>query len=483
MRLLTSAQIRLIERQHPGESLMLRAAQASADCATTLMQGGGRVIVLAGPGNNGGDAWLTAELLRANWHAVTVIETAEPKAAEAAAARRRFLSSGGRIATDWPDTPHDLIIDGLLGIGLSRAPDGRIADLIHRANNCGIPILALDVPSGLNADTGRCPGPCIQADRTLTFIAGKPGLFTGSGPDQAGEVHLAHLGLAEDAVSPANVEEPGTLLDLDSLRGLLPARKRDSHKGTHGSVGLLGGATGMAGALILAARAALQLGAGKVFQASLCEYSQGVDALHPEIMPRKPRELLALDGMVWVVGPGMGAADAARNLLAEALKTDGPMVLDADALNLIAKGRALQGAVSRRTTPTILTPHPAEAARLLGVDTNAINEDRVQAAVKLARHFRAHVVLKGAGTIVVDPAGTWSINPTGNPGMAAAGMGDVLSGMIGALLAQGMAPADAAKLGVCLHGAAADSAVRQGKGPIGLTASEVALLARELLNS
>lgn len=483
MRLLTSAQIRTIEARHaqahPDESLLRRAAKASADLATGLLQSGGRIIVLAGPGNNGGDAWLTAEQLRVSWHAVTVIETAEPKAAEAVTARQQFLASGGRIATEWPKTPHDLIIDGLLGIGLSRAPEGRIAELIQRANGSDIPILALDVPSGLNADTGQCPGLCIQADHTLTFIAGKPGLFTAGGPDRSGTVSLADL----DVASFANNEKAGTLLDLKSLRQLLPARRRDSHKGTHGSVGLLGGTTGMAGALALAARAALLLGAGKVFQASLCEYSQGFDPLHPEIMPRKPRDLLALDGMAWVVGPGMGTADVARNLLAEALKADGPMVLDADALNLIAKGRALQGAVSRRTTPTILTPHPAEAARLLGVDTAAINENRVQAAVKLAQHFQAHVVLKGAGTIVADPDGTWSINPTGNPGMAAGGMGDVLSGMIGALFAQGLSPAHAARLGVCLHGAAADLAVQQSKGPVGLTASEVTQLARELINS
>lgn len=486
MRLLTAAQIRAIEAQHaaahPDESLMPRAAQAAAEHATALMQGGGRVIVLAGTGNNGGDAWVTADFLRRSWHAVTVIEVEEPKAKEAAEARARFLASGGRLATRWPGSQHDLVIDGLLGIGLNRAPEGRIAELILAANHSKLPVLALDVPSGLNADTGHCPGACIAATHTLTFISGKPGLFTANGPDQVGNVHLAELGLAGSVATLAEGGNTGTLLDLNALRQTLPPRKRDSNKGTYGSVGLIGGATGMSGGLVLATRAALLLGAGKVFQASLCEYSQGFDPLHPEIMYRKPRELLSEDPTALVVGPGMGTLDISRNLLADALKAEGPMVLDADALNLLAKGRALQNAVSRRSAPTLFTPHPAEAARLLDMDTSAVNKDRIRAATTLAKRFKAYVVLKGAGSVVADPDGCWSINSTGNPGMATAGMGDVLAGMIGALLAQGMKPGDAIRLGVCLHGAAADRAVTQGMGPIGLTASDVAVWARRILN-
>jgi ADP-dependent NAD(P)H-hydrate dehydratase / NAD(P)H-hydrate epimerase len=480
----TVEQIRRIEtayaKTHPQISLMQLAGEAAARSAAAMVQSGGRILVLAGHGNNGGDAWVAARALQAAWHAVTVLSLAEPKAAEARKARDEFVDQRGEIVDGWPEGRRfDVIVDGLLGIGLSRPPEGRIAELIDRANASGIAILALDVPSGLDADSGLALGKSIRATQTITFIGAKAGLFTGDGPDHAGKVHVEALNIDDETLASEAV-----LLTPEYVQPLIPRRLNNSHKGTNGSVGIVGGATGMAGAAALASYSALLLGAGKVFHGSLCEALEAFDPRHPEIMLRKPRDLVdAKDLDALVIGPGMGTGDAAKNLLASALKLPIPLVIDADALNLVATGRALQNALPKREAATLLTPHPGEAARLLGVETRAIAENRVGSAIELARRFHATTVLKGAGTVIAFPGGTWCINSTGNPGLASGGTGDVLAGMLGALIAQGMPAADAARLGVCLHGAAADACVADGIGPIGLTASDVAGAARTLINA
>ena len=272
----------------------------------------------------------------------------------------------------------------------------------------------------------------------------------------------------------------GSALDASVLLSL-PGRRHDSNTGDFGNVGVLGGAAGMTGALLLAARAALHLGAGKVYAASLVPVLV-VDFMQPELMLKSIDDLFDSPLGVLVVGPGLGQSDAARAVLARALQHPATRVLDADALNLLAASPALKQTLQQRHTPTLLTPHPGEAARLLGTSTAAIQRDRPAAALQLAQQYRACVVLKGADSICAAPDGSWRLNPTGNPGMSSAGMGDVLSGMLAALLAQGMTPFEALQLAVYLHGAAADALVAHGAGPVGLTASEVLLEARALLN-
>jgi ADP-dependent NAD(P)H-hydrate dehydratase / NAD(P)H-hydrate epimerase len=483
IRLYSVDQIRRIENgyaeKHPDISLMQAAGEAAARKAAAMLEGGGRVLVLAGPGNNGGDAWVVARALQASWHAVTVVALGEPKAREAQAAKVAFVQHRGEICDSWPvDKRFDLLIDGLLGIGLSRPAEGVIAEFIERANWSGTPILALDVPSGLDADSGQALGSTIRATETIAFIGAKAGLFTGDGQDCAGRVSVENLNIDEE-----HLASEASLLTEELARTFVPQRKRNSHKGSHGAVGIVGGATGMVGAAALAARSALLLGAGKVFQASLCDSVQGCDAQHPEIMLRKPRDLIEQKELnALVIGPGMGTGDAAKNLLATAIKLPVSLVIDADALNLIATGRALQNALAKREAATIITPHPGEAARLLAVDTKDIAANRVGSALELAQRFHAVVVLKGAGSVIAFPDGGWCINATGNPGLASGGTGDVLAGMLAALLAQGLSAEHAAQLGVCLHGAAADACVAGGIGPIGLTASDVATAARRLIN-
>jgi hydroxyethylthiazole kinase-like uncharacterized protein yjeF len=277
-----------------------------------------------------------------------------------------------------------------------------------------------------------------------------------------------------------DLQANGSTLDASVLL-TLRARRRDSHKGDFGNVGVLGGAAGMTGALLLAARAALHLGAGKVYAASLTP-GLVIDYLQPELMLKSLDDWFDSPLTVLVVGPGLGQSDAAQAALALAVQHPAALILDADALNLLSASTLLHQALLKRNAATLLTPHPGEAARLLNCDSAAIQRDRPAAAQQLARRYQAWVVLKGAGSICAAPDGAWRINPTGNPGMSSAGMGDVLSGILAALLAQSMAPFDALQLAVYLHGAAADALVARGVGPVGLTASEVMVEARAVLN-
>jgi len=514
--LLQSADIRAIEQRElaQGARLMERAGLAAATAARAMLERcanhPARVLVLAGPGNNGGDGFEAAAHL-ARWEFdVTVLfaSSADKLSAEARAAYIRWAdsSSASRTIAQLPDLgsgAFDLVIDALFGIGLARPIGAPYAGWIAAVDRSRIPILSLDVPSGLNADTGDTAGPTVRATRTLTFIADKPGLHTLDGPDHAGEIMLAGLDLRFPASAGA-----GHLVCQDDCIPLLRPRQRNSHKGTFGAVGVFGGSQGMAGAAVLAARAALLLGAGKVFVGLLDPEAMSVDPIHPELMFRSADALCSLPLSAAVVGPGLGTAPEAATLLAKLIDRPMPLVLDADALNLIGESKNLQTAVAQRQAPTLMTPHPLEAARLLACPVADVQADRIQAARALAQRFHAHIVLKGAGSIVASPDGAWWINPTGNPGMASGGMGDVLAGMAGALLAQhapgkitetvvaqglqanGL-PADAPASrintvllsAVYLHGAAADSLLAQHIGPLGLTASEVSIEARRLWNA
>ncbi|MGH8799334.1 MAG: NAD(P)H-hydrate dehydratase [Casimicrobiaceae bacterium] len=480
------ADIRAIEARAAGKPLMERAGLAAAAVARDMLAGRrSRVLVLAGPGNNGGDAYVVARHLAAWFFDVVVCApgSAEVMPPDAATARRDWRASGGATVADWTaDRDFGLIVDGLFGVGLARAIDGEPARWIVQANAERVPILALDVPSGLDAETGVAQTPAIHAAATATFIGLKPGLLTLDGPDHCGTISVHRLELSAEDV-PASC---GRRLDWPLPRAALPdvlARsQRNVHKGVFGTLGIVGGGDGMVGASLLAARAALYLGAGKVLVGLAAADRPAVDCMQPELMLRGAGDVLggSLDALV--VGPGLGTTDWARELLDAALHLATPLVIDADALTLIAADAALAASVTARSAPTALTPHPAEAARLASIATADIQRDRLQAALGLARRLRAAVVLKGTGSVLAFPDGRWAINGTGNPGLASGGTGDVLSGMLGALLAQRIAVDDALPLAVCVHGAAADALVAQRVGPLGLTASELAPAARRLLN-
>jgi hydroxyethylthiazole kinase-like uncharacterized protein yjeF len=480
----TPAIRRLEELAAPASgTLMERAGLAAAEFARGICGDTAKsVLVVAGPGNNGGDAFEVAAHLKRWFFRVSVVFSGErdklPK--DARAALGKWEAAGGTLEKDIPgDTRFDLGVDGLFGTGLKRPLAGIHGALVEKLNALGTPILALDIPSGIDADTGAVLGHAVRASHTLTFIAHKPGLLTLDGPDHCGELKLDTLGL-----DPARLLVPdGTLLDSDALAGAISPRAKNFHKGQAGSVGILGGAAGMVGAAVIAGRAALKCGAGRVHLALLAPRPPYLDYTQPELMLRKPKELFAQGFInVLVAGPGMGKSTAAVASLRAALKSPVPLVLDADALNAIAASRALAASLAKRNAATILTPHPAEAARLLGVTTGRVQADRVASARAIAQRYRSLVVLKGNGSVIAAPDGRFWINPSGNPGMASAGMGDALSGIIAALVAQGADPLQALLAGVYLHGAAADALVTSGVGPVGITASEVIDRARALLN-
>jgi len=457
--LLLSADIRRIEAEHADIDLMRRAGKAAADFLVARTLPDARIVLLAGPGNNGGDAFACAAELKASGFSPTVVFIGAPARlpADAAEARLRALDLGVPVADSAAALADaDWIIDGLFGIGLTRplrADYGALVEAISSGRAAGASVLALDVPSGIDADTGALVGKvAVAADHTLTFIARKPGLLTGPALDYVGELHLASLGLDLSGATSTI-----TAFGLSDARALMRPARANAHKGTHGTLTIVGGTTGMLGAALLASRAAMRTGAGKVRVAWLADPHPQVDPLMPEVMMRAATASGALDDCTALAaGCGMGQSVAAKRLLSTALKRDLPLLLDADALNLIATSKSLQAQVVSRTSVTVITPHPTEAARVLGCATVDVQQNRLRAARQLAEKFHCVAVLKGAGT-VVDDGHHATINATGNPLLATAGTGDVLAGMIGALLARGYSAADAARIGVALHGSAADA--------------------------
>jgi hydroxyethylthiazole kinase-like uncharacterized protein yjeF len=471
----------------PGE-LMRRAGAAAAHAALDLLDDARElpVLVLAGPGNNGGDALeAAANLVEAGLEALVLhVARDTPPSPEAAQALQRARDSGARFVDAAPDDIEPgLIVDGLFGIGLARPMDERCTRIVAGIARFDCPVLALDVPSGLDADTGAIvggqAGVAVSATHTLTFIGDKPGLHTCDGRDYAGEVHVDSLGIEPKHFVPARARLSGPELFAASLH--CSRRAENSHKGSFGDVAVIGGAQGMAGAPILAARGALYLGAGRVFVASLAPLPP-YDSVNPELMFRDAYGF-EFGGRTLVAGPGLGDAAESDRLLARMLDHAGPLVVDADALNRIAVTPDLQARLTNRGGATILTPHPLEAARLLGVTGPIVQADRLESARELAARFAATVVLKGSGTVIAGRTGDVVINTTGNPGLATAGSGDVLAGICGALLAQGWKEWDAALCAVWLHGAAAEAMVYEGIGPIGLTAGELPAAARALFNA
>lgn len=463
--LYAAEQVRELERAAvaggvPSYELMQRAGAAcwSLICADGIPAS---LVVVVGTGNNGGDGYEIARLSRQVQVPVRLFCISEQApTGDAAIARAAWLAAGGEIEMLGASLPaSEWLVDALFGIGLSRPPAGAAAQAIAAINaaaSAGAKVLAVDVPSGLDADRGLAGGDAVRADVTLSFIGNKIGLWTGAAADYCGRRVYDGLGVA-DGLHAA--QRPQAQLLTQACLRQLARRQRTAHKGLSGHVLVIGGNLGMAGAALLAGRAALRAGAGLVTIATRPEHAAALVAAQPELMVRgiaAPDELRESVGRADVValGPGLGQDEWARAMFAHALASDRPMVVDADALNLLAR-------VPQRREDWVLTPHPGEAARLLGRSGADVQADRLAAHAGLESRYGGTIVLKGAGTIVTgDPVG---ICAYGNPGMAVAGMGDTLTGVIAAFLAQGLAPRDAARCGVVAHALAGDRAAAAGE--------------------
>lgn len=458
-------------------ALMAAAGLACARLALAVAPHARRFTVLAGPGNNGGDALVAALHLRRLGHVVTVLHLADTSRlpGDAAQAWQQALAADLRWHTNPADLPPgELLIDGLLGLGSRRAPEGALAAAIAASRRSTRPVLAIDLPSGLHPDTGQRLGEhTVQARWTLALLTLKPGLFTGEGRDLAGQVWLDTLGTGGDPAAHATAWLGAATASPPGTPG---ARRHAQHKGSFGDLWVVGGAPGMAGAAWLAARAALTAGAGRVWLSPLDPAPMAppmAELMHaPAIWQpsatHEPARRLPQGTVVCGCGGGTAVAATLPALLAHA----GRLLLDADALNAIAADTGLQAGVQARPAgSTVLTPHPLEAARLLGRTAPAVQADRLAAAAELARHYRAVVVLKGSGSVVAAPGGKPWINASGNAALATPGSGDVLAGWLGGTWSQaanrdGLAAdrtADdptvaeqAARHAVWLHGRAAD---------------------------
>ncbi len=485
--LYTVAQVRRIDQQAivqqsvAGYTLMQRAAAAAFALLQKRWPLARSIVVLCGNGNNGGDGYLLALLAHQAGLHVDVLALGTAKSgSDAERAHSAFRDSGGTIILCCENTllpPADVYVDALFGTGLTRPLSGIAAAFITQLNASDHAVLSLDIPSGVNADTGGAEGVAVQADVTLSFIAHKRGLFTGDALDFRGELLLNTLDTS--ATAYANETADACLLDLHELDTWLAPRKKNVHKGSFGHVLVIGGDHGMAGAIRLAAEAALRSGAGLVSVATRGGHVPALNAARPELMAQGIDDAQALVHLLprisaLALGPGLGQRAWGHALWHTALDAGKSQVVDADALNMLA----LQP--RQFSTPTVLTPHPAEAARLLECTTAEIQNDRFSAARKLAKKFNAVIVLKGAGSLVCALNGQVRICPWGNPGMAVAGMGDVLTGVIAALLAQGIPAWPAAQLGVALHALAGDAAAKQGQR--GLLASDLFPYLRLLAN-
>jgi ADP-dependent NAD(P)H-hydrate dehydratase / NAD(P)H-hydrate epimerase len=499
MRLVGAGEMRAIDRAAidglgiPSLELMERAGAAVAAEAGLLASADGRFLVLCGGGNNGGDGYVAARLLRRAGRDARVIALvpAGRLGGDAAATRAQAAAAGVEIADaeGGPGPlgagPGDVVVDALLGTGLTRAPEGPFAAAIAAvaaARAAGARVLAVDVPSGLSADSGRPPGPCVEADRTVTFAFPKRGLVVYPGLSLAGVLVVADIGIPPEAASL--VAAVAELLQAEDARALVPPRSAEAHKGDAGRLLVVAGSPGKTGAAHLALTGALRGGAGLVTLAARPESLAMALAGRPEAMslslpgsgPLGPEDLRPLVEAAWrtdamVIGPGIPRGPATGALLRELLARGGvPVVVDADGLNALAE---TPGGAAGLGVPVVLTPHPGEMARLTGRSVAEVQADRFGLAVESARAWGATVVLKGARTVVADPEGTLAVIPTGNPGMASGGTGDVLAGLAGALLASGLGPGAAARVAAWVHGRAGDLAARR-TGERGLLAGDLA---------
>ena len=492
IRLYTAEQVRRLDKcaieghAIPGIDLMERAGGSTFDAARLTFPSARKYLVFCGGGNNGGDGYIVARLAREAGLEAVVCALKDPTdlQGDAAIAAERWGQAGGEVQF-WPFDKLeacDLVFDALLGTGLDREPAGDYGAAVDLINQSGKAVVAVDIPSGLNADTGVAMGRAVEADMTVTFIGAKRGLFTADGPDYAGEVSFYDL---ETPQSVRDSEPDYGILIQESLLGqLFPKRRRNSHKGSYGWMLGVGGNSGMSGAIRLAGEAALRSGAGKVTLATRSEHAALVNLACPELMVRgveKAQQIQELIGQVDVLvsGTGLGQTSWSQDMLQACLKATSPVVIDADGLNLLAR-LSLESTVLPRNN-WILTPHPAEAGRLLNCSSRDIQSDRVGAALRLAERYEAVVALKGCGTVIAEPLGRYAICPFGNPGMASAGTGDVLAGVIGAMVAQGLDLWHAALAGVLAHALAGDLAAAQS-GERGMLASDITAHLPAVLN-
>lgn len=482
-----AAQVRELDRSAiegffiPGLTLMERAGKAAFDLLREQWPNARHVTLLCGIGNNGGDGYVLARLASAEGYQVHLMQLGDPGRLKGDALRsaESYRAANGRIFSyDKLPERTDVIVDGVFGTGLEREVAGHWRDALEAVNRHPAPVLALDIPSGLHSDSGAVLGAAVKADATITFIGLKQGMFTAEGPAHCGRIQFNALEV------PAAVYARQLLsarrIDWRQQAGLMPPRSRSAHKGHFGHLLVIGGMPGYSGAARLAAEAGARSGAGLVSIATHPTHAAVMNLHCPELMCHgvaDSRDLIPLlkKASVIAVGPGLGQTGWSRDLLGRALEAALPMVVDADALNLLADE-------PQRRDDWVLTPHPGEAARLLGMSSREIQADRFTAVEQLQQKFGGVVVLKGAGSLIRDARPRpLAVCSDGNPGMASGGMGDLLTGIIGGLLAQGLDPADAASLGTCLHAAAADLAARAGER--GMLASDLLPEMRRLLNN
>lgn len=504
MQLATAEQMRLCDRLAierfgiSGATLMENAGLGTVECMVRRYGplSGKEVAIFVGPGNNGGDGLVIARHLfqRGARPRVVLLVAGERLSGDAGLNLKAVqalpiplgsvLTEGDLREAETELAQSELVVDAIFGIGLTREVTGHFAGAIRRINEFSCPVVAVDVPSGLDSDTGEKLGVAVRAGLTCTYGLAKPGIVIEPGRELAGVVEVIDIGIPPEAVAQA-----GVAMELLEGRGLavwLPRRRPADHKGTYGHLLLLAGSEGKTGAALLAAHGALRSGVGLVslcvprplnpiFEAALPEAMTiplPVSTIAPLIADRQVVAEALVRKQAMVIGPGIGtAADTA--LLVKRLYQEValPMVVDADALTILATESAL---LAKPSAPRILTPHPGEMARLLRVSTATVQQDRRGSAQALAREHGVWVVLKGSGTVIAAPDGGLAVNSTGNPGMAAGGMGDVLAGLIGGLLCQGITPWQAACLGVYIHGLAGDLLARELGVQFGFLASELA---------
>ncbi len=467
----------------PGYALMTRAAEAALAVLRAQWPLARRLLVLCGPGNNGGDGYVLARRARAAGLDVTLCAPAGPPAGGDAARAAGDWHRAGGAAVAWDaglPALAEVVVDALLGTGLARGIGEPLAGVIDAVNAAGRPVLALDVPSGLDADTGAIHGTAVRASVTVTFVGRKPGFFLGHGFEHVGRLVCDELGVP--AAAFAGREFALRRLTTRALGALLRRRPRTAHKGTNGRVLVIGGGPGMPGAALLAGTAALRAGAGLVTVATWPAHAAAIAAARPELIciaaedPDSVTAAIATADVV-AIGPGLGQSAWAARLVTAAFASARPVVVDADALNRLA-------AHPSRSAHWCLTPHPGEAARLLGLDAAGVQADRLAAVHGLVARYGGVAVLKGAGTLIAAGDGAPWVCERGNPGMAVAGMGDVLTGVIAAIAAQQPDPSAAlgqsAAVGVLVHALAGDLAARGGER--GILASDVIALLPACVN-
>jgi len=486
----TAAQVKELDRQAietlsiSGNVLIERAGEAAFNILMSHWPNCKRLLVLCGTGNNAGDGFVIARLASEREMEVLVVQVGDDNKlqGDALATQQRLLGSGVVPVAfsnkeDFKLNTYDVVVDAMLGTGVHGNVDGNYADAINLVNASTIPVYSIDIPSGLNADTGVVQGLAIVANLTVTFVGFKQGLITGDGPEHSGKVIFNDLKLPAklyDLCSPA-----GYRMDYDEQIKLLPKRSRNAHKGDFGHVVLIGGAPGMPGAIRLAGEAAARTGAGRVTIVTHPEHAATLNTTRPELICYGVEEveeifpLLSLASVVGI-GPGLGQSKWAQDLLVVAMESGLPLVVDADALNLLAES-------NQHYDNWILTPHPGEAGRLLGKSSSEIQRNRFASIENITNQFGGVAVLKGLGTLVQAEKSLPSVCPYGNPGMASGGMGDVLTGIISGLISQGLSNLEAAELGVLIHSKAGDEAAKV-LGERGMLASDLMSGIRRLVN-